>query len=294
MSNYVLQHGFNKKTKGREISTVLRYWWTGLGESVKQKKNWFIHMLCRQSLPCKALDPVLSLGCESQAPSPKLHQDIVSTGCWARPALCWTIPGNPKPSRFLPILPCPAEPAGLWLPSLRLTPGSCLGLWPHRAFLPGKLAAHLLLGLSPPTASTGWRQQYLNSTGGTGQSCLAGDTRCSLCHLCSWRVVTQQSGVRGQKGYKSEPSVYSLYPWLFSGWNLSPTTVSLVPSQTLSHKANTCTVHADTLGSQGSTVHPKIGKPSLAKNLDRLHKQIHWQEFSPTFFLSFLLKKLSY
>lgn len=123
----------------------------------------------------------LCSACESQAQPPQLHQDIVTTGCWARPALCWTNPGNPRPSRFLPIFACPA---GLWLPSLRFTPGSCLpapleaawGFGPTGAFLTGKLAANLLLGLSPSTATTGWKQQYFNSTGGAGQKCLAGET----------------------------------------------------------------------------------------------------------------------
>lgn len=48
-NNYILQCGFKKQTKGREIGMVLRYWWTGLYTTPNHKKNWLVYMLCRQS-----------------------------------------------------------------------------------------------------------------------------------------------------------------------------------------------------------------------------------------------------
>lgn len=171
MSNYILQHGFNKKTKGREISTILRRQWTGLCENIKHKKNWLVYMLCRQSTKpflvnpltlcsARAVNPRLS----ARAQSPQLHLDTVIVGCWPRAASCRTNPGSPAG-------------LALSLPALQWQLGCDTHHWSHlraacqpsrrqqrrlqRAFLTGagKLAAHLLLGLSTPTASTSWKQQ---------------------------------------------------------------------------------------------------------------------------------------
>lgn len=139
MSNYILQHGFNKKTKGREISTILKCRWTGLCEYVKHKKNWLVYMLCRQSTKpflvksltlcsARAVNPRLS----ARAQSPQLHLDTVIVGCWPRAASCRTNPGSPRPSRFSPVFACPAVAAGLWHPSL-ITPESCLPALPEAA-----------------------------------------------------------------------------------------------------------------------------------------------------------------
>lgn len=296
VSNYVLQGGFNKKTKGREISTILRYRWTGLGENIKHKKNWFVHMLCRQSTKALLANPLML--CSAWPVSPRLSHHNCTKALWPRAAgpdqLC---AGQSQAGFSLPLpalqsqLGCDTHPwAHTWeLPAS--PPGAAWGIGPTELSLQEleNWQHFCCWGSALPLPARAESSNILTQQEGLYKSAWQG-TPCSLCHS----VVTQQSGVRGQRGYSSEPLACSLYPELFSDWNLSPTTVSLVPSWTLHHKANTCAAHADTLGSQGSTVHLKIGKLSFAKNLDHLHKQTYWQEFSPTFFLSCLLKKLSY
>lgn len=173
MSNYILQHGFNKKTKGREISTILRRQWTGLCENIKHKKNWLVYMLCRQSTKPFLVNP-LTL-CSARAVNPRLSARLSHHN---RTSTLWSWAAGPEQLRAGQTQAAPG-PAGLALslPALQWQLGCDTHHWSHlraacqpsrrqqrrlqRAFLTGagKLAAHLLLGLSTPTASTSWKQQ---------------------------------------------------------------------------------------------------------------------------------------
>lgn len=63
-------------------------------------------MICRQSIKAFLANPSTLCSAECLALSKaQLHPDLVTMGCWARPALCWANPGNPAGSA-LSLLTC--------------------------------------------------------------------------------------------------------------------------------------------------------------------------------------------
>lgn len=139
-------------------------------------------MICRQSIKAFLANP--STLCSAWAVSARLSARLSCTQTW------WPWAAGPDQlcagqtqatQQVQPCLCSPAVSPGLWHPWLRLTPESCLPALPgslgHWLLTgAGKVAAHLLLRLSTSTASTSWKQQYFNSTGGAGPKSLAGDT----------------------------------------------------------------------------------------------------------------------